>query len=196
MVRKDPVQDLDRPRYYSQFWIDVASGKRDLTAPRQTEAEAEAELEPEFDDIEPEPLPVELPKPVARAKPAKPEKKPEPVRPTITSLAELASIANIDMLMKDSAAMEGDEVPDLEAGAMGDLEPFASDISEPEAATSFDLTEAELEPEMLAADEAEENLGELEYDEEEEEDEWGSPRKSSKPSKQQRRRERDRGRGF
>lgn len=191
MVRKDPVQDLDRPHYYSQFWLDVASGKRDLAAVRQVEADAE--LEPEFEDIEPAPPPIELPKPAARARPAKPEKKLEPARPTITSLADLA---NIDMLMKNSAAMEGDEVPDLEAGAMGDLEPFASDVSEPEAATTFDLDEPELEPELLAEDENEEGLGELEYDEDEEEDEWGAPRKSSKPSKQQRRRERDRGRGF
>lgn len=185
------MQDLDRPHYYSQFWIDIASGKRDVAAAHI--AEADVEPEPELEDNEPEFLEVEPPKPVVKAKPAKVEKKPEPVRPTITSLADLA---NIDLLMKNSAEMEGDEVPDLETGAMGDLGPFASEASaaEPGVVTDFDLDESNAEPEELAADEDEEEFGD--FDEEEEEDEWGGPRKSSKPSKQQRRRERDRGPRF
>lgn len=187
------MQDLDRPHYYSQFWVDVASGKRDLAAAQP--AEIDAELEPEYEELEPEPVAFEPPKPAAKAKPAKPEKKPEPVRPTITSLADLA---NIDLLMKNSAEMAGDEVPDLEAGAIGDLEPFTTDVAaeEPGIVTDFDLDAATAEPEAVAADDDEEEFGDLEFDEEEEEDEWGSPRKPSKPSKQQRRRERDRGPRF
>lgn len=185
------MQDLDRPHYYSQFWIDVASGKRDLAASHSVEAE----IEPEFEDIVLAQEPVELPKPVARPKPVRSEKKPEPVRPTITSLADLA---NIDLLMKNSAQMEGDEVPDLEAGAIGDLGAFTGDTTdqEPGVVTDFDLEEVTEEPEALSAGEHEDEFGEIGFDEEEEEDEWGGPRKSSKPSKQQRRRERDRGRGF
>ena len=185
------MQDLDRPHYYSQFWIDIASGKRDVSAVHA--ADVDGETEPELEDNEPEFLEVEPPKPVAKAKPAKPEKKPEPVRPTITSLADLA---NIDLLMKNSAAMEGDEVPDLETGAMGDLGPFTSEATgaEPEVVTDFNLDETPAEPEEFAADEAEEDFGD--FDEEEEEDEWGGARKTSKPSKQQRRRDRDRGTRF
>lgn len=193
MVRKDPVQELDRPHYYSQFWIDIASGKRDASA--APVADVDVEAEPELEDSEPEFQEIELPKPVAKAKPAKPEKKPEPVRPTITSLADLA---NIDLLMKNSAEMEGDEVPDLETGAMGDLGPFASEAAteEPGIVTNFDLGETTAEPQEYAAGDEEEEFGDLDYDEEEEEDEWGSPRKPSKPSKQQRRRDRDRGPRF
>jgi len=185
------VQDLDRPHYYSQFWLDVASGKRDLAAAHP--AELDTELEPELDDAEADFLPVELPKPVAKVKPIKPEKKPEPARPTITSLADLA---NIDLLMKNSADMAGDEVPDLEAGASGDLGPFSSSVAaeEPGVVTDFDLDETPVEPEALAADEDEDEFGD--FDEEEEEDEWGNSRKTSKPSKQQRRRERERGPRF
>lgn len=187
------MQDLDRPHYYSQYWIDIASGKRDLAAAHP--AEADVEFEPELEDNEPDFLAVEPPKPVVKAKPAKPEKKPEPVRPTITSLADLA---NIDLLMKNSAEMAGDEVPDLEAGAMGDLGPFASNAADEEQGivTDFDLDETPAEPEALAADEDEDEEEFGDFDEEEEEDEWGNSRKPSKPSKQQRRRERDRGPRF
>jgi len=194
-VRNVPVQELDRPHYYSQFWLDVASGKRDLSAAHTIEADAELEPEPEFEDVEPDFLPVEPPKPVAKPKPVKAEKKPEPARPTITSLADLA---NIDLLMKNSAEMAGDEVPDLETGAIGDLGPFGREAAEeePGVVTDFDLDETTAEPQAAATDEGEEDFGDLDFDEDEEEDEWGDSRKPSKPSKQQRRRDRDRGPRF
>lgn len=184
------MQDLDRPHYYSQFWIDIASGKRDVSAAHPVETDLEHE--PDFDDNEPDFLAVEPPKPAAKVKPIKPEKRPEPARPTITSLADLA---NIDLLMKNSAEMAGDEVPDLETGAMGDLGPFASDLAEeePGIVTDFDLEASPAEPAAVAEGEDEEEYGD--FDEDEEEDDWGG-RKPSKPSKQQRRRERDRGPRF
>ncbi len=192
MTRRDPIStETERPRFYSQFWIDVAGGKRDLTAASVSELEAEAE--PEFDEDEdfsvatPEPQPA---RPVAK-KPVK-EKKPEPVRPTITSLADLA---NIDLLMKNSAAMESEEVPDLETGTIGDLEPF--DSGESAIVTDFDVDNVE-EPE---AEEAESFSGEDEefgdFDEDEEEDEWSGTRKPSKQQKkQQQQNRRERRTGF
>ena len=182
MSRRDLAADLDRPHFYSQFWIDVAMGKRDTSVAVVTEVEAE--LEPdmldELDEAELEPV-VKAPAPAR--KPAKPpEKKPEPARPAITSLADLA---NIDLLMRSSAEMEGDEVPDIETGPASDLAPIVTD---------FDVADVAAEPEAAAE---EENLGEGDFDEEEEEDEWGSRRKPSKPQKQERRRERpERGRPF
>lgn len=194
MSRRDPISaETERPHYYSQFWIDVAGGKRDLTAGGIGELEAEAEAEPELDEdgftaVAPEVLPA---RPVAK-KPTK-EKKPEPVRPTITSLADLA---NIDLLMKNSAAMEGEEVPDLETGAIGDLEPF--DAGEPAIVTDFDVENAE-EPEAELAENIEdedEAFGDLDFEEDEEEDEWGGPRKSSKQQKKQQQNRRERRPGF
>lgn len=182
MTRRDPISsETDRPHFYSQFWVDVAGGKRDLTAshPEELEAEPEIEEDEEFGAAAPE---VSATRPAPK-KPVK-ERKPEPVRPTITSLADLA---NIDLLMKNSAAMEGEEVPDLETGTMGDLEPF--EASEAPAA-DFDVDVAE-EPEAEAADTyaaEDEEFGD--YDEEEEDDEWGGGRKPGKQSKQQKRRER------
>ena len=184
MTRRDPISsETERPHFYSQFWVDVAGGKRDLTPGQIDELEAEPELEededfgaaiPEMNATRPAPK-----------KPAR-ERKPEPARPTITSLADLA---NIDLLMKNSAEMEGEEVPDLETGAMGDLEPF--DSGEPPIVTDFEVDQAE-EPAAETAesfgDEVDEDFAD--FDEEEEEDEWGSARKPSKQSKQNKRRER------
>ncbi|MGO8947394.1 MAG: hypothetical protein ACLQUY_06980, partial [Ktedonobacterales bacterium] len=180
MSRKDTVQDLDRPHYYSQFWIDVAQGKRDLSAIRSVESDVELEdIDVGNMGTRPEPLAESAPKPKA---PKIPEKKVETARPVISSLADLA---NIDLLMKSSAEMDSDEVPDIEAGAMDDLGPFgeaAPDV-EPSIVTDFDLEDIEDEPEEVV----EESLADTEdFDEEEEEDEWGAPRKSSKPQKPRR----------
>jgi hypothetical protein len=189
LSRKDTSQDLDRPHFYSQFWIDVAQGKRDLSAVRGVDPDAEAEdIEEEDFGMPPEPVVSSLPKP--KAAPKAPEKKPEPPRPVISSLADLA---NIDLLMRSSAEMDSDEVPDIEAGAIDDLGPFAEAAAstEPAIVTDFDLDAAEKEPAELL----EESLDDDDVDfDEEEEDDWGSPRKSSKPQKP-RRQPRER-RGF
>src|SRR5258707_3867209 len=178
MTRKDTSQELDRPHYYSQFWVDVATGKRSV-------ADGGSDAEPSDADDE---LPLALPeyetavpaRPVAKPKAAKPEKKPEPARPTITSLADLA---NIDLLMKNSAEMDGDEVPDLEDGAMDDLAPFG----EPSTEETPVVTDFEVKPEDAAeaeagAEEEEDEFASDDFDEEEE-DEWGGTRRPGKAPK-------------
>ena len=129
-------------------------------------------------------------KPVAKPKVTKPEKKQEPVRPTITSLADLA---NIDLLMKNSAAMEGTDVPDIETGTIDDLGPFGQP-EEPPVVTDFDVSHVEEEPQ--AAAEEDDEFG-LEFDEEDQEDEWGGRARPSKPQKPPRKRDvRERRPGF
>lgn len=195
MTRKDVTQDIDRPHYYSQFWIDVTTGKRDVTAGHVVEAETDVdELEDEQDhEFEPAPVVVKppvKPKPVSKA----PEKKPEPARPTITSLADLA---NIDLLMKSSAEMDTDEVPDIESGAIDDLGPLGQEtaVETPAAARAVNYPEVEDEAPAFA----DENLDDdLDYEEEEDEDEdgWSSSRKPSKQQKQQQQRRRERRPNF
>jgi hypothetical protein len=178
MTRKDTSQEMDRPHYYSQFWVDVAAGKRSV-------ADVGSDAEPFEADDE---LPLALPeyetavpaRPAAKPKAAKPEKKPEPARPTITSLADLA---NIDLLMKNSAEMDGDEVPDLEAGAIDDLAPFG----EPSTEETPVVTDFEVKPEDAAeaeagAEEEEDEFAGDDFDEEEE-DEWGGTRRPGKAPK-------------
>jgi hypothetical protein len=157
MMRKDTLGTDERPHYYSKFWIEVAAGQAGIAPPLHPVAHAEPEEE--FDEFEEPEL--ELPKPASKpaAKP-KAEKKPEVARPVLTSLADLA---NIDKLMQDSAAMDVEEVPDIEGGNIEDFAPFTT--AEPEE-------EYAAEAEELPADEEEEDVGDF-YDEEEEEDEWG-----------------------
>ncbi|HEU0027351.1 MAG TPA: hypothetical protein VFQ25_09570 [Ktedonobacterales bacterium] len=165
-IRPDNRQDSDRPHYYSQFWIDVAMGKQSPALP-----EAPAAAEEDEGDLEAEILAM-APKPEPKPKTPKPaEKKPE-VRPTLTSLADLA---NIDMLMKSSAAMDEDEAPDISAG----LGAEAPDIS-------LDVVGGE--EEAVSEDAAPFDEG---FEEDEEEDEWGGGRRKPKQGKAKRHERRD-----
>lgn len=49
MTRKDSEKDSERPHYYSQFWLDVAAGRRIIGAPRPEEGEP---VEPEVQEPE------------------------------------------------------------------------------------------------------------------------------------------------
>src|SRR5579862_8399772 len=50
MTRKDSEKDSERPHYYSQFWLDVAAGRRIIGTPKTSD-----ESEPVENDI-PEPV--------------------------------------------------------------------------------------------------------------------------------------------
>lgn len=180
MARRDTAQDIDRPHYYSQYWLDIAMGKHDI-ADEQGAVEAMDLDELEDDDLLAVP---EIPAPKPAKKPAKVDRKAEPARPTFTSLADLA---NIDLLMKNSAAMEGDEVTDLEKGAIDDLAPF-DQAGATAAPVVSDLAFDETDDAALATNEEEDEFG-LDFDEEEEEDEWGG-RKPGKGKPKPPRRER------
>jgi pyruvate/2-oxoglutarate dehydrogenase complex dihydrolipoamide acyltransferase (E2) component len=189
MIRKD-ILDADRPHYYSQFWIDVAAGKREIGGPRTatTEPEEDESDGHAFMDVAPQLAEAEIeePEPARPAKPAKPKaepKRPEPARaPSLTSLADLAKI---DLMMKNSAEMSDDTVPDIEHAASAPVEDEAivTDF-DPDAVEFEDLPEAEAEPE-LEADEFGNFEGEDEWGEED-----GGPRRGSKRNKPRDRRER------
>jgi hypothetical protein len=179
MNRRDIAQDADRPHFYSQFWVDIAAGRREIGGAQTATAEPdEAEIEDETPDYLIAPV-AEAPEveeiaPAAKApraaKPKAEPKKQEAARPALTSLADLA---NIDMLMKDSAAMDDDAVPDIEAAGSGSA-----------IVTDFD-------PNAVATEEEAPADAGLEFPPEEfdEEDEWGEsdgPRRGSKPTKRRR----------
>ncbi len=46
MTRKESERDTERPHYYSQFWLDVAAGRKVIGAPKTDETAEGAELEP------------------------------------------------------------------------------------------------------------------------------------------------------
>jgi hypothetical protein len=45
MTRKDSEKDSDRPHYYSQFWLDVAAGRRVIGGPKSNDETEQAEGE-------------------------------------------------------------------------------------------------------------------------------------------------------
>ena len=164
MVRADNKQDSDQPHFYSQYWIDVASGKTSAMMPS---ASIEIEEEEDLDD-----LAFAQPEIVTKPKASKPvEKKPDAAHSTLTSLADLA---NIELLMKSSAEMDDTLMPDITAG-LGET----ADVD-----AAYDL------PANLAEEPVEAALPEEEFtfdEEEEEEDEWGSPRRKKGGKPKQRR---------
>ena len=103
---------------------------------------------------------------------------------SLPKLSSLADLANIDLLMKNSAELADDVAPDLASG----YEPTDKGVTYPVDAPLGDVEEAEPEMESLEEYEADE----LEYDEDEEDDEWGGgQRGKKKPSQQRRERRRD-----
>src|SRR6266566_4264887 len=54
MTRKESEKDAERPHYYSQFWLDVAAGRRVIGAPKPEEGADLSEVETQ----EPEPTPL------------------------------------------------------------------------------------------------------------------------------------------
>jgi hypothetical protein len=175
MVRADSKQDSDRPHFYSQYWIDVAMGKPGVSAEASP---AEAVLEDEDDELE-----FAAPVPEARPKPSKPvEKKPDTSRSTLTSLADLA---NIDMLMKNSAAMDDTVTPDITASISEEEAPSV-------AALDYDVeTDAAADTPETATASQDEDFYDFDEDEDEEGDDWGGSRRK-KPGKPTKRREQHR----
>src|SRR6266581_8318601 len=51
MARKDSEKDSDRPHYYSQFWLDIAAGRRTIGGPRPNDEADTFEPELELDNV-------------------------------------------------------------------------------------------------------------------------------------------------
>ncbi len=123
MARKDLEKEAERPRYYSQFWLDVAAGRRVIGAGKGAEAEdgeAEEENAPELSAkagkaSKGQPLP-----PVVEAEPSGRRAQGQPLRLSGTeSLADLAAAAGLVDLEPD------EEIDSLEeANVSEELEPM------------------------------------------------------------------------
>lgn len=170
MIRRDTTQDADKVHYYSSYWIEVALGREGAAGTTTTTGEAVEEAE--FAGTAPAPVAAAPePKPAKKAT----EKKQEQPR----SLSSLADLANIDLLMRNSAEMDDETPVDLATGVAEDIEPAID--------ANFEVAEAAED----AADAEEDFFDEFE---DEEEDEWGNTRRG-KPGKQQPKPRRER-RGF
>lgn len=189
MARKDLEKETERPRYYSQFWLDVAAGRRVIGIGKGTQDSDEAEA-PEMEQGPEAGLKGGkgarggTAAPFVEAEPAASRQPPQPLRLSGTeSLADLAAAAGlVDIEPIDEAA------PDLESEEMiDDLEPFPSAGGEPEA---------EPEEEAYSYNDL---YDEEEEDEEEESDDWPPSRRGKKQQhnkKPEKPRRREKGRDF
>lgn len=183
MSRKENDKDLDRPRYYSQYWINIArqyalggvlpsvstmeSGEDDEpfeTPVRPATKPANViDLTPDIDD--------ELPLPRPAAKPAKPR----PVEPArsnaLTSFADLATLG----------FGEDAETEELPVGADDDAESVISRIGQ-QFGEDEDL---DVEPDEEEAASLE-SLEEDEWEEDEEDEDGVTRRRPTRPVKPQR----------
>jgi hypothetical protein len=190
MARKDLERETERPRYYSQFWLDVAAGRRVIGGGKGTqEAEegesAEAEGAPEITSKSGKAAKGSAAQPVVEAEPTTRRPTPPAVHQPLRlseaeSLADLAAAAGLIDIDADEEAGQPEEGNIIE-----DREPLPG--------TDLDL-DAEPEEEVYSytdvyADEEEE-------EEEEEEDSWPSSRRGKKHKKQEKPRRRERGRDF
>ncbi len=172
MTKKDSEKEVERPRYYSQFWLDVAAGRRVIGTPKTDEG-AEG-LEPEMTEV------VGLRKPVRDSMAAVSDGYQEPFA------QEEAEPA----FAEEEEGFQRSPEPDLEeelAGAVGDLDIPNIEVDE-EGSMPIYRASPQAPDTVIAAQEEEEEPSEELFDEEEEEEEeedWtvGRGRKKAKPSR-------------
>ena len=173
MTRKDSEKDSDRPHYYSQFWLDIAAGRRTIGGPKPEEegelledSQEPIALRRPFRSEPEEDLDDEVDEPIGRGE--RPAALAYPVADTVSPAFD------------DVEAPEPDEVP----LAVDDMDSLA--VNDP-------VEDADIPDVDFAADEEEENDEEesedeepFEDDEEDEEDEgWvaGRGRKKVTPKR-------------
>lgn len=135
MTRKDSEKDAERPHYYSQFWLDIAAGRRVIGGPKPEDAEA----------AEPEALePVPLRKAVRGSA--------EALKETRASAVAEPEVEEEEEFEQDNTVDEG-EIPDIVSEEESDLaaeaaeEDYAEEELEPEDEEFFDEDEDEEEDE-------------------------------------------------
>src|SRR6266700_1399664 len=168
MTRKDSEKDAERPHYYSQFWLDVAAGRRVIGAPKPGDENELAEAEPA------EPAPVRRPGRVQE----------EPVRANADGRAESIAHPVAEPVTAPEEYIEPEAEPE---------EAFSSDVDELELQNveDGDIPDMDLGPAADVEEEEEEEPEEEFYDEEEEPEEeeeeespWGArSRKKPKPTR-------------
>jgi hypothetical protein len=189
MARKDSDKESERPHYYSQFWLDVAAGRRVIGTPRTSE---EAET-PE----------AEAPEPVISRKAGRATA--HEAIDDMHASADGQTEAIVHPVAEPEAPAEEEEYSEPEEE---EIEEPAFDEGEPEFDEAIveeepvgDVVEDEDIPDMDLSpiDEEEELFDEEEEEEEDEDIGWGRGRKKAKPGrqvKQPKRSRRDTRRGF
>ncbi len=173
MTRKESEKDAERPHYYSQFWLDVAAGRRIIGAPKPNEDGDFAETESEHEVT-------------------------EPVSPAVRRGGRSSEDSSFSSSRTDDHVYEEEIHPVSESLAAGAYSASSPEEEAPVAdESSFDqedenYTDAPIEdsdiPDMdLGEEEPEFDEDEDDFSEEEEEEDddtnWGRGRKKAKPTR-------------
>ena len=158
MTRKDSEKDSERPHYYSQFWLDVAAGRRVIGAPRPEE-DGET-IDADSDSDIPEPVVLRRNR-VSDDGDGQNDQVIHPVAEPVRTPQDF-----IDPDREDDISIPGiQEEPDYQ-------DDIIEDTDVPDMDLDVDATEDEVEGE------------DEEEDEEEDEDmNWGRGRKKAKPTR-------------
>ncbi|HEU5382615.1 MAG TPA: hypothetical protein VFV38_44985 [Ktedonobacteraceae bacterium] len=158
MTRKDSEKDAERPHYYSQFWLDIAAGRRVIGGPKPEETEVSE---------------VETPEVATTRRAGR--------NSAADGYKEVRAAAVVEPIVEEEDADEGGRTELEEDFEQGDL------VEEDEL-PNIVLDEVETETDEPLEDEypedEEDDLFEEEEEEEEDED-WGrrGGRKKAKPSR-------------
>lgn len=160
MTRKDSEKEAERPHYYSQFWLDVAAGRRIIGAPKPNEENELVENEP-----------VEAP-------PARKTGRASEEQTRATSDGRTESIAHP---VAEPIATPEEFIEPEEEQSSGDIEDSELQNVDDSDIPDMDLGAAEEEDEEEDFFDEEED----EEEEEEEEEDWGGRggRKKAKPAR-------------
>lgn len=159
MTRKDSEKESERPHYYSQFWLDIAAGRRTIGGPK---SEDEGEL---LDDA---PEPIALRRPLRNEPDEDLDEDDEPVNTRrTTTVRSVAPVVSPD---------EEDVTEEPE-----DEEPLAADDSE-DLTQDETVADADIPDMDFVADEDEDEDEEIPDDEEDEDAGWVAGRGRKKPS--------------
>ncbi len=166
MTRKDSEKDAERPHYYSQFWLDVAAGRRVIGTPKTEEGADQAEAETSV----PEPTPLRKAGRNSTATVADGYKETR-----LQSVAEPAFEPEEDYAEPEQEEVElADTVDDLELPTLDADETFED----------AEISDLDLSPEEEESEDEDYFDDEEEEEEEEDEDEWAARgRKKPKPGR-------------
>ncbi|GHO76164.1 hypothetical protein KSD_39350 [Ktedonobacter sp. SOSP1-85] len=133
MSKKDNEKDSERPHYYSQFWLDVAAGRRIIGAPKE-EGESEGENE----------API-APAPIRRASRVQENIQEEIVHPSATlDQEEVAEEEVGDFASNELEEVVDADLPDVD---IAEDEEYSEEEEEEEEEDLYDSAEEEEEEE-------------------------------------------------
>jgi hypothetical protein len=172
MTRKDSEKDAERPHYYSQFWLDIAAGRRVIGGPKPEDGSENGEPE--------------LPEPIALRRPG---------RSSAAPISDGHRETRPQSVVEPIFAPDEEEEMEPEQDEV-DLPEELDDVDVPnidvdEAVDDADFSDLDLvTPEVEEEEEEEEDFFDEEDldegEEEEEDDDWaiGRGRKKPKPGRQ------------